>query len=83
MMTFLKNKMMVLSVAAATLALGACSQCPSVDSHYGQFPYNNERTAGTGTAVYGGNCKVQPKVVAAPVVVEKKAEAVFTKTQRK
>ncbi len=77
------NKMTTLSLVLATLALAGCSSCPA-GAGYDQFPYNNIRTAGTGATTYG-DCKAAPvKYVApAPVVVKKKAEAVFTKSQRK
>lgn len=89
-MNIFKNKFSVLTLAVATLALGACSTCPTVDSHTGQFPYSNMRTAGTATAVYGGKCKVAEPVMVqetvaeepAPVVI-KSAEPVFTKKQTK
>jgi len=77
-----RSKVFALSTVLVTgLALTACSKCPQVRGDYDKVPYGQTRTAGSGTAVYGGNCPVEAAPKRAPVV--KKAEKVFTKQQRK
>ena len=60
-------------LAGAVLSLAACA-CPRENSYY-DTPYGYERTAGEGTAVYDGKCRVEraAPVRSAEPVIEQKA----------
>lgn len=63
-----------------SLSLVACA-CPRTDV-YSKTPYDSDRTAGSGTAVYKGSCEVE---VTAPQQqpVATKPEKIFQKKQIK
>lgn len=62
-----------LILAGAVLTLGACA-CPTTSDYY-DTPYGYERTAGSGDAVYDGNCRVvrqaEPVRSAQPVLEQR------------
>lgn len=66
------KKIGLIALCGAVLALGACASCPTSDDYY-NTPYGYERTAGSGTAVYDGKCRVKPAPVqsAAPVLEQR------------
>jgi hypothetical protein len=73
-----------LLAAGATTMLAACA-CPNVSGDYERVPYD-ERTAGSGIAVYDGKCKARP--MAKPVKYEsrepiREAEPVMRERMRK
>lgn len=68
-----------LVLAGAVLTLGACA-CPTTSDYY-NTPYGYERTAGSGNAVYDGNCRVVRKTTTTEQV--RTAEPVFEQRARK
>ncbi len=77
-----------MAVAGLALTLGACTTCPDT-GEYDRVPYAEERTAGSGFAVYDGKCPkpepeptpvVEPYVPPEPVT---EAEPMFREQQRK
>lgn len=74
------NSIRFLMLAGATVALAACSQCPTEQDYY-DTPYeaSEDRTAGAGVAVYDGAC-ARPAPVRRTVVREepvRSAEPVY------